>query len=293
MEMKAAPIKLSQFYSYDDPKHTKLSFRNYQLDDPTSKALALVLPYIHDIVEVDFGNNQMTDAVSAALVMAIFANPKINRMTIAYNYLRSTFTRTLARLIAAHPSKLTDMNLMGSIIFNDHIDPLIRELPKMPHLTNLNIAGCALTGGSCRNLSLFMMKCFTLRLIDVSHCKISYQGTRYIIDALNRNTCIRNFNFSHNDLNSSSYEFSIKIASIITRHPCITHLDITNTNLKREEIMFIGFSVPLSKTLLSIHLTAQRLPYYERVFLRAAIAARVNFKTKAAGAKRGIRAHKD
>lgn len=57
MEVKAAPIKIAKFYSYDDPRVTKLSFRNYQLDDPTSKALALVLPYIHDITEVDFGNN--------------------------------------------------------------------------------------------------------------------------------------------------------------------------------------------------------------------------------------------
>ena len=167
-------LSLSKFYNYEDPKHTRLSFRNYQLDDVTAKALALVLPYIHDINEVDFGNNQMTDLVSASVVMAIFANPKINRMTMAYNYMRSTFTRVLAKLIAANPSKLTDLNLMGSIIFNDHIDPLIRELPKMPYLTNLNIAGCALSGASCRNLSLFMIKCFTLRMMDVSHCRISF-----------------------------------------------------------------------------------------------------------------------
>ena len=122
-----------------------------------------------------------------------------------------------------------------------------------------------------------MFKCFSLRLLDVSHCRISYQGTRYLIDALNRNTCIRNFNFSHNDLNSQSYEFSIKVASMLTRHPCLMHLDITNTNLKREEIMFIGLSVPVSKTLLSIHLTAAKMPYYERVFLRSVISARVAF----------------
>ena len=129
-------------------------------------------------------------------------NPHLKRITFAYNFIRQTFTRTLAKLIALQPAKLTDLNLMGSILFADHIDPLIRELPKMTQLTNLNIAGCALTGASCRSLSLFMIKCFTLRTLDVSHCRISYQGSRYLMDALNRNTCIRNFNFSHNDLNS-------------------------------------------------------------------------------------------
>ena len=55
------------------------------------------------------------------------------------------------------------------------------------------------------------------------------------------------------------------------------HIDITNTNLKREELLFIGLSLPSSKTLLSMHMTAQKLPYYERIFLRALIAARVGF----------------
>ena len=55
------------------------------------------------------------------------------------------------------------------------------------------------------------------------------------------------------------------------------HIDISNTNLKREEIIFIGLSLPISKTLLSCHLSAQKLAYYERIFLRAAIAARVGY----------------
>ena len=132
-----------------------------------------------------------------------------------------------------------------------------------------------------------------MRVLDLSHCRISYQGSRYIIDALNRNTCIRNFNFSHNDLTSSSFEFSIKIASIITRHPSLQHVDITNTNLKREEILFVGLSLPISKTLLSCHLTAQKLPYYERIFLRACIAARVGFQFRTSTQKKGINSNKE
>ena len=214
---------------------------------------------------------------ASALALGCFMNPTLKRITVAYNYIRSTFCETLSRLIAQKPEKLTDINLMGSILFHDHIDPVIKVLVKMNNLTYLNIAGCALSQSSCRQLSLFIFKCFALRHLDVSHCRVTYQGTRYIVDALNRNTCIRNFNFAHNNLNSPSYEFSIKISSILTRHPCLLHLDISNTNLKREEVMFIGLSIPTSKTLLSIHITASKLPYYERIFLRAVINARVSF----------------
>ena len=116
----------------------------------------------------------MTDQVASALAISFFMNPKLTRITLAYNYIRNTFCRTFARLASMRPEKITDINLMGSINFHDHIDPIIQELPKLKYLTQLNIAGCALTQASCRQLSLFVFKCFTLRLLDVSHCRINY-----------------------------------------------------------------------------------------------------------------------
>ena len=71
------------------------------------------------------------------------------------------------------------------------------------------------------------------------------------------------------------------------------HIDITNTNLKREELLFIGLSLPISKTLLSCHMTAQKLPYYERIFLRAAISARVGFQFRNATQRTKIHSNKE
>ena len=63
---------------------------------------------------------------------------------MAYNYMRQSFVATLEKLIALKPEKLTDINIMGSITFADHIDPLIRRLPSLKTLGVLNIAGCQL-----------------------------------------------------------------------------------------------------------------------------------------------------
>jgi len=57
--------------------------------------------------------------------------------------------------------------------------------------------------------------------------------------------------------------------------------------------MFIGLAIPVSKTLLSIHLTATKLPYYERIFLRAIIAARVVYQPKNMAAKKDIRGNRE
>ena len=64
------------------------------------------------------------------------------------------------------------------------------------------------------------------------------------------------FNFSYNDLNTSNYEFAIKLASVITRHPTMMHLNIAHSNLKREEVMFIALALSMAKTLIAVHITA-------------------------------------
>ena len=57
--------------------------------------------------------------------------------------------------------------------------------------------------------------------------------------------------------------------------------------------MFIGLAVNQSKTLLSIHITAAKLPYYERIFLRSILAARVGYQQKNTQLKRDVTSNKE
>ena len=57
--MKAAPIKLTDFINSSDPKNVKLSIKNYQLDQPTAKALACTIPFMTRIHELELHNNQL------------------------------------------------------------------------------------------------------------------------------------------------------------------------------------------------------------------------------------------
>lgn len=107
--------------------------------------------------------------------------------------------------------------------------------------------------------------------------KLSTQGTRYILDGLNRNVGIRNFRFSQNDLSSSIYEFSIKIAKILTRHQSLMHLDLCGTGLKKEEVLFIGMALSTAKSCIALHLTGNNLDYYERIFMRTLVNAKVSY----------------
>jgi hypothetical protein len=99
-----------------------------------------------------------------------------------------------------------------------------------------------------------------------------------MIDALNRNSTIRYFNFGYNAMDSTLFEYSIKMGAVITRHPNLMHVDLSCCGMKREEVLFLGLALSMSKTMLSLHLTGNTLPYYDRIFLRSVIAARVGYR---------------
>lgn len=103
---------------------------------------------------------------------------------------------------------------------------------------------------------------------------------RLVVDGLNRNTGLRFINLSFNSLVSKIYEFAIKMAKIVCSHDDMVHIDLTSTGLRPEEVIFIGMALSHSKSCMGIHLSANRLGYYERIFLRTLIDAKVQYHFK-------------
>jgi hypothetical protein len=79
---------------------------------------------------------------------------------------------------------------------------------------------------------------------------------------------------------SNVYENAVKIAKIIARHQEMMHYDLSNTCLSREEVIFIGMALPISRSCIGIHMSGNGLEYYDRVFLRTLIDAKVAYHFK-------------
>jgi hypothetical protein len=54
------------------------------------------------------------------------------------------------------------------------------------------------------------------------------------------------------------------------------HIDLSCTGLRKEEVLFLGMAISSSKSCLGIHLSANNLDYYERIFLRTLADAQVH-----------------
>jgi hypothetical protein len=61
------------------------------------------------------------------------------------------------------------------------------------------------------------------------------------------------------------------------------HIDLCGSGLKKEEVLFIGMAISNSKACIGIHMTGNNLDYYERIFLRTLVNAKVayHFRNKA------------
>ena len=112
---KAPPQPIAEWFDTSDPKNTKFSVKNRKIDDNTTKAIACILPFLLDINEVELKSTGMSDIVSGAIVMAIFSNTSIKRISITYNHLRGVFGKTLSSLMKLNQDKIHFLNIMGSI----------------------------------------------------------------------------------------------------------------------------------------------------------------------------------
>ena len=132
-----------------------------------------------------------------------------------------------------------------------------------------------------------------LRELDVSNCQLHTQGSRFIIDGMVRNRGLQFLNLACNALNSATYEFAIKLAKILTRHQSLMHLDLTATGLSKEEVIFIGMSLQHSCACVGLHLSLNQMSYYDRVFLRILMNAKVAFKFRNMAQKAGLKTQQE
>jgi len=247
------------------------------MPDNQLKALCCTLPLIQGLQHVHFENNKIEDFMAAALLIACYQSPTVRIVTFKNNFLRATFSNTCYKLREARPAQLYELRLPGSMHVSEHLDYPTKGLSTLGCIAALDFANIPLSIQAAKNIGHYMVNGKILRFLNVSSCKLAYQGTRYLVDGLNRNTGLQSFNFALNDMNSSVYEFAIKIAKVLTRHQHLMHLDLSGTGLKKEEVLFIGMAVSTAKSCISIHLSGNNLDYYERIFLRTLVDAKVAF----------------
>ena len=72
------------------------------------------------------------------------------------------------------------------------------------------------------------------------------------------------------------------------------HYDLTATGLKKEEVLFMGMALQKSRSCIGMHLSANNLDYYERIFVRTLINAKVQHHFRNMAQEQGsIRSQKE
>lgn len=128
-----------------------------QVSEGLCKSLALTIPFIYDIYEVEFVNNQVTDLLSTLLLLSAYINPSVKRFSFVSNHGRNTLRRTLIELCKENPHKITELNLSRSFTQLEIMEQVTRSF-HYNHIVKLNISGNGLSINAARILNLFLLK---------------------------------------------------------------------------------------------------------------------------------------
>lgn len=72
-----------------------------------------------------------------------------------------------------NPEKLKEINFMRSMPLIETIYQLTRSFSIKNDLVKINLAGNAFSLNSCRSFSIWLLKQFTLKDLNLASCKIS------------------------------------------------------------------------------------------------------------------------
>jgi hypothetical protein len=101
VELGSQPLQITKFLHKQENGFYKLSFNNYSLNEPAAKSIAVLIPFLVNVVEVEFINNKMEDHITSALAMAIFMNPTITSFRFNSNYLKGCTINALSGMMKA------------------------------------------------------------------------------------------------------------------------------------------------------------------------------------------------
>ena len=81
-KLGSAPLQIHTFITKLENGYCKLSFTNYFLNEPTLKAIAVLIPWLVNVEEVEFNNIKISDHLATSILMGVFMNPTIKTLKL-------------------------------------------------------------------------------------------------------------------------------------------------------------------------------------------------------------------
>ncbi|CDW72567.1 UNKNOWN [Stylonychia lemnae] len=274
-ELQIAPVKFLNYFS-----DGIIQLHNYNIQPNLCIAIASTLPYLIDLEGLKFKNNGIKDEGAALLLKACSLCPKFKIFHFEKNEINDEFVEVLTELMEESSDTIQELSLSSSKNVSKVISKICEALRDDYNLTYLDLSHNNLDAISTKYIGYLVRTTQNLQHLNLSYCAIRGHSARILLNSLLLNQTIKYLNLCWNSFSSSDYEFASKLARIIQVHQNLIHVDITCTQLKREECMFIAQCLKDSNQIVSCHLTGNHVDYYSRIFLRAHLNAIVQFPNK-------------
>ena len=168
--------------------------------------------------------------------------------------------RTLDTFVAANPSRLEKLSF-AHVKGIAHLIDLVKAIKNCSNLQYLCLKENILDRSVVQEFSKLIHRSRSIVYLDLSKCRLRGSLLEKLLDSLMGNCALQNLNLSGNSFHSADYVLASKMGRLVAGHPRLLHLDLSDCGLRREEVIYVAWSLRDSPNMMSLHLTGNVLPH--------------------------------
>ena len=250
---------------------------HYTLDLNMAAALAEVLSLKNDIQTIILLDNKFDEKTGPVFFKPI---ENILRNIVIFRFVKNHISQDLAQIFkrgffGEFISSIRELTIDSSKIQSSDLNMIIEQaFNQKCRLKYLGLANINLSHDSIEPLRKFVASTEFLLSLDVAWNKLNCDDTKILIEAALANKNLKHLNLSWNKISSltSSDSNNNTSTSIITKgililkehliiHSGLLHLNLSYTQLYTKDINLLCEGMKLSCSLMSVHLTGNRLDH--------------------------------
>ena len=236
---------------------------------------------LHNLIKLDVSDNDIADkeAYEDTESLADKFVPIVSQIShLTTKPITHTAVQYLASVIDHNPN-VKELKIEGIDLDSEQTIAIFKGMKNLTKLTQLNISGSVITNNAANLLASILSHNISLQVLDLSSCSLQTEGATEIFNAIRNHSHLISLDISNSDITNDAAnvlasvlslnitvqdlhlqrcslqtEGAIKIFNAIRNHSCLISLNISNNDITNDAANVLASVLSLNITVQDLHL---------------------------------------
>ncbi len=239
-----------------------LKLEDCQLDRKACDFLAIIIPTMISLEELDLVNNPLNSGGGAELIKALSGLPRLKSLGLYWTHIGQKDCECLSELLASS-QKLTGLSLRDNKLSSTSVDHIISGLSRNCSLTYLDVSSSQFSEDNAVHLAAVLTdtprvpseaKGCKLQHLGLNRCNITPSGAGYIAESLRTNHTMKSLWMRKNPI---GVDGAAAFAAMLLQNTCLETLHLLDNSIGEEGVEQLIKSLKSNNTLMELRLPLQ------------------------------------